>query len=115
MGMDFLMSINIFHGYRFETTKPNGFVTVAISSRAGVPRVTIRRPGIRAVERRALLNYSHNSANLSRQKVLYSFDCICLGNYLRGIIDGVKLRHQQASMIYVIDKQNTNVSQVKPA
>jgi hypothetical protein len=54
--------------------------------RCGEPRVTVRRPGIRAVERRALLNYSHNSANLSRQKVLYSFDCICLfrlGNYLR--------------------------------
>jgi hypothetical protein len=33
MGMGFLMGIDIFHGYGFGTTKPSGFVPVAISER----------------------------------------------------------------------------------
>jgi hypothetical protein len=32
MGMGFLMGIDIFHGYRFGTAKPSGFVPVAIST-----------------------------------------------------------------------------------
>jgi hypothetical protein len=32
MGTGFLMGIDIFHGYRFETAKPSGFVPIAISS-----------------------------------------------------------------------------------
>jgi hypothetical protein len=40
MGMDFLMGIDIFHGYGFGTAKPSGFVPVAISSR-GVQHASI--------------------------------------------------------------------------
>jgi hypothetical protein len=31
MGTDFLMGVNIFHGYGFGIAKPGGFVPVAIS------------------------------------------------------------------------------------
>jgi hypothetical protein len=35
MGTDFLMGIDIFHGYGFETAKPSEFVSVAISNPDG--------------------------------------------------------------------------------
>jgi hypothetical protein len=41
MDTGFLMGINIFHGYGFETAKPSGFVTLAISNQdtsTGRPR-----------------------------------------------------------------------------
>jgi hypothetical protein len=32
MGTGFLMGMDIFHGYGFETAKPSGFIPVAIST-----------------------------------------------------------------------------------
>jgi hypothetical protein len=43
MGTGFLMGIDIFHGYGFGTTKPSGFVPVAISSRNGDPAANSTR------------------------------------------------------------------------
>jgi hypothetical protein len=50
MGTDFLMGVNIFHGYGFGIEKPDGFVPVAISRYTGhcpVVHRTVRcaRPG----------------------------------------------------------------------
>jgi hypothetical protein len=51
MGMDFLMGVNIFHGYEFGIAKLGGFVPVAISSCARRLHVPLARCALLATSR----------------------------------------------------------------
>jgi hypothetical protein len=50
MGTVFLMGIEIFHGYGFGTTKPSGFVPVAISRACSSARSPARPSRMEALD-----------------------------------------------------------------